>query len=206
MTVVAAFDLDGTLTTRDCVVPFLRRAVGGRRLVAATASGIARSPSSVAERDRLKAIGTRSLAGADLDTVRSIARDFADDVVRDWLRRDTLDRLEQHRSAGDRIVVVSASFALYAHVIGERLGVEAVLATELSHADGVLSGDLAGPNCRGPAKVQRLGEWFERVGLERSGVRLHAYGDSRGDRELLAHADVATLVAPIRRWRRASPG
>ena len=43
MTVVAAFDLDGTITARDCVVPFLRRVAGERRLVTTTASGVARS-------------------------------------------------------------------------------------------------------------------------------------------------------------------
>ncbi len=31
--VIAAFDVDGTLTTRDCVRPFLERAAGRRRLV-----------------------------------------------------------------------------------------------------------------------------------------------------------------------------
>ena len=40
MTTVAAFDVDGTVTDRDCVVPFLRRVAGtatlGRRLVAQT--------------------------------------------------------------------------------------------------------------------------------------------------------------------------
>lgn len=206
MTVVAAFDLDGTITVRDCVVPFLRRAAGERRLVTTTASGVVRSPSSITSRDRLKAIAARSLAGADLDAVQAIARRFADDVVRDWLRQDTVERLEQHRSAGHRIVIVSASFAIYADAIGHRLGVDAVLATELSHVDGVLTGGLDGQNCRGAAKVERLEGWLAEVGLERSGVRLHAYGDSRGDRELLAHAEVAMLVPPFRRGRRASPG
>ncbi len=206
MTVVAAFDLDGTITARDCVVPFLRRVAGERRLVTTTASGVARSPSSITSRDRLKAIAARSLAGADLDVVQAIGQRFADEVVSDWVRRDTLDQLDQHRTAGHRIVIVSASFAIYAEAIGERLGVDAVLATELAHVDGVLTGGLNGPNCRGAAKVDRLEGWFAGVGLERAGVRLHAYGDSSGDRELLAHADVAMLVPPFRRGRRASPG
>ena len=37
--VVAAFDVDGTLTTRDCVVPFL---AGGRRTDRASPVGLAR--------------------------------------------------------------------------------------------------------------------------------------------------------------------
>lgn len=205
MTVVAAFDLDGTLTDRDCVVPFLRRVAGERRLMLTTAAGIVRSPMGARSRDRLKAIAARSLAGTHLDAARSIASDFADEVVRERMRPDTLQRLEQHRHDGHHIVIVSASFALYAGPIGERLGVDSVLATELADDGAVLTGDLAGRNCRGAAKVERLTGWFETVGLRRSAVRLYAYGDSRGDRDLLAFADVPTVVTPARRSRRSSP-
>ena len=56
--VVAAFDVDGTLTTRDCVRPFLERAAGRRRLV----TSMLRRPLATVvaavrrDRDRLKEI------------------------------------------------------------------------------------------------------------------------------------------------------
>jgi phosphatidylglycerophosphatase C len=204
MTVVAAFDLDGTLTVRDCVVPFLTRVAGRPRLIGRTLLGVARSPGAVRSRDRLKAIGAASLASTPVDRAEAIARGFAAEVVADWLRADTLDRLAQHRRAGHRIVIVSASFALYADHIGAALGVDAVLATGLRAVDGVLTGELDGPNCRGRTKVERLDEWITRDGSSRRDVVVHAYGDSAGDRELLDHADVATWVGVSRR-RRSSP-
>jgi len=205
MTVVAAFDLDGTLTNRDCVVPFLTRASGRPRLARNTISGIARSPSAVRSRDRLKAIGAMALRGERLGDIESIADRFATETVPTWLRGDTTARLARHQDAGHLVVIVSASFAVYADLIGAHLGVDAVLATRLASVDGVLTGGLDGPNCRGPVKVDRLTEWLGTLGLRRGEVTLHAYGDSSGDREMLGAADVATWVAPVRRWSRPSP-
>ena len=59
----------------------------------------------------------------------------------------------------------------------------------LDVVDAQCSGRLDGPNCRGPEKVRRLREWFDRQGLDRADLTLWAYGDSSGDRELLAWAD-----------------
>ena len=46
------------------------------------------------------------------------------------------------------------------------------------------TGQLEGGNVRGPEKVRRVREW-----LGAGEVELWAYGDSAGDRELLAAAD-----------------
>ena len=50
--VVAAFDVDGTLTTRDCVVPFLRRVAGTRRLGVGLGRQAAHIAPALARRDR----------------------------------------------------------------------------------------------------------------------------------------------------------
>ena len=73
-----------------------------------------------------------------------------------------------------------------------RLGLDEVEAVELVvDADGLLTGAMIGPNCRGPEKVVRLDGWLAGAGLDRSSIELWAYGDSTGDDELLAAADHA---------------
>ena len=68
-----------------------------------------------------------------------------------------------------------------------------MLCTHLeADAAGRLTGRLDGPNCRGPEKERRLRAWLTDRGLEKA--TLWAYGDSRGDRELLALADRPELV------------
>jgi phosphatidylglycerophosphatase C len=83
------------------------------------------------------------------------------------------------------------------------------LATRLGvSADQRFTGDLDGPNCRGPEKVRRLYAWLHERHAElggRTGVDVTAYGDSTGDRELLLDADVPVFVGQNRpRWLPAS--
>ena len=89
------------------------------------------------------------------------------------------------------MVLVSASFEVYLRPLGELLAVDEVLATRLELADGIATGALDGPNCRGPEKVRRLHDWADSEFGGRTNVRVVAYGDSAGDRELLADADEA---------------
>jgi len=198
---LAAFDLDGTLTDRDTLLPFLHRAVGrGRTYRALLASSLPLARAAAfggAHRDVAKAAVLRGvLAGAPLDGLTEAAEAFADYVVAERIRPDVRERVEWHRREGHELVLVSASPELYAMPIGQRLGFDVVLATRLEvGVDGRLTGRLLGANCRGPEKVMRLREW------RGEGLALaYAYGDSSGDREML---DLA--ITPIRVGRRPKP-
>jgi phosphatidylglycerophosphatase C len=186
---VAAFDVDGTLTTRDCVTPFLRL-VGGRRVPLALLRHAPSTLGALARRDndRLKELASLGLQGLPADEVRQAGARFSARLVAEWLRPDTVARLERHRELGHATVLASASFAAYLDPLGETLGVDAVLCTRLEVDDeGLLTGRLEGGNCRGPEKARRVRAWLEETGLADS--ELWAYGDSDGDRELLAAAD-----------------
>lgn len=194
---VAAFDVDGTITTRDCVVPFMRRVTGARRIVPRL--GLRSSETIPAllrrDRDRLKALAAdAAFRGQREAELRRRGSEFAKHVHDHWLRPDTMGRLREHTSAGHRVVLVSASFEVYLEPLAELLGVDDVLATKLQTSDGMVTGALEGPNCRGPEKVVRLHGWLERHHGGRSGADVVAYGDSSGDRELLADADIANWV------------
>jgi phosphatidylglycerophosphatase C len=199
---LAAFDVDGTLTRRDTLLPFLRRLCGTQRLARALARhGLALSAMVVGrvERDTVKgALLVHLLAGWNAEEVRAAGVDYAGFLVRsDRLRPDTLARLQAHQGAGHRVVLISASPDVYLTPLGQHLGVDAVLCTGLEEdTSGRLTGRLAGRNCRGPEKVARLEAWLDGDGA--SGPYLYAYGDSAGDRELLARADEAVLVRPRR--------
>lgn len=190
---VAAFDVDGTITTRDCVVPFMRRVAGARRIVPRLGARPDRLIPVLAgrDRDRLKALAAAAtFRGLRYDDLCAAGASFADMVHARWLRHDTLDALHRHSDAGDRTVLVSASFEVYLRPLAALLGVDDVLATRLDVRDGIATGALHGPNCRGPEKVARLHDWLG----DRSAVRVVAYGDSAGDREMLADADEAHWV------------
>lgn len=199
--VVAAFDFDKTLSTRDNVVPFLRAAVGRTRVglaLLATAPRVVAAAVDDGRRDAAKAaVVRRLLTGYDAARLADVGERFAADVVARHLRADTVERAEWHRRQGHELVIVSASFSVYLDPVAERLGFDAALGTGLEvGARGRLTGRLAGANVRRAEKVARLDAW-----LGRAPATVWAYGDSTGDRELLARADHAIKVG-----RRASPG
>ena len=195
---IAAFDVDGTLTTTDCVVPFLRRTVGTPTLVRRMLG----SPLSLAragvrrDRDALKAASAAAtFRGLALADVEADAAGFAREVHERHLRNDVVESLRRHVATGDTVVLVSASFEVYLRPLAELLGAHDVLAVRLEvDSDQMLTGELEGPNCRGREKVVRLHDWLDRNAGGRQAVHLSAYGDSHGDRELLADADVAHWV------------
>ncbi len=191
---IAVFDLDGTLTRGDTLLPFLRRARGATRTAGAVLVHmplILRALLFAGRRHAAKeAVVSHILRGQDVEALAETAESYAEEVVSRRLRHRMLDRVELHRRAGHELVMVSASPALYAGPVGRRLGFDAVLATRLEVGPaGQLTGRIDGLNCRGPEKVARLRAW---MGDRR--VVLYAYGDSAGDRELLAGADVACRI------------
>jgi len=198
---VAAFDFDGTLSTRDNFVHFLFRAAGARmtaQTLAASGVRVAGNGRSEWRRDALKAEVLRRLfAGYDAERLDELGRAFAFDIVRRHLREDAVDRVDWHRTQGHKLVVVSASLGVYVRPVAERLRFDAVLATELEVGpDRKLTGNLVGANVRGAEKARRLDAW-----LGDQPAYVWAYGDSSGDRELWARADRA-----VRLGRRARRG
>ena len=191
---VAAFDLDGTLTRRDCVTPFLRRAAGARLALVMARHPVMLARALVArDRDSLKEIAVSSLRGIPASELEPLGAPFAREIRERWMRDDALTRLEWHQQQGDLTLIVSASFENYVRPLGVLLDVDDVLSTRLEiDAEGRCTGRLDGPNCRGPEKARRLQAWLAARGLE--GVVLWAYGDSAGDRELLAMANEAVWV------------
>tara|TARA_B110000483_G_scaffold12597_1_gene14347 strand:- start:2100 stop:2732 length:633 start_codon:yes stop_codon:yes gene_type:complete len=205
---IAAFDVDGTLTRRDCVVPFIRQVAGTRPMVKQLALGARQSIPAVVrrDRDRLKALGAHAaFAGRDVAEVQQLADVFAADVFATGLRPDQWSAMSRHAAAGDQIVLVSASFEIYLRPLAELLGADDVLAVRLETDGDIFTGNLVGPNCRGPEKVRRLNEWLDEHHGGRANVHVTAYGDSAGDRELLLDSDTAVYVgSSLPAWLPAS--
>jgi len=196
--VVAAFDVDGTLTTGDCVTPFLRRAAGRRlwttllRHPLALAAAAARR-----DRDRLKELACSALRGIESTEIEHLGEAFAREVGAGRLRDDTVARLRRHRELGHTVILASASLDPYLVPLGRSLGVDAVVCTVLERGrDGRLTGRLVGANCRGAEKARRVRGWLLEHDL--ADAELWAYGDSSGDDELLALADRPLRVDGIR--------
>jgi phosphatidylglycerophosphatase C len=196
--VVAAFDVDGTLTTGDCVTPFLRRAAGRRLWTTLLRRPLALAASTARrDRDGLKELACSALRGIESTEIEHLGEAFAREVGAGRLRDDTVARLRRHRELGHTVILASASLDPYLVPLGRSLGVDGVVCTVLERGrDGRLTGRLAGANCRGAEKARRVSDWLRENDL--AGAELWAYGDSSGDDELLALADHPLRVDGIR--------
>ena len=139
------------------------------------------------DRGRIKAAATREfLRGVSRDALEADARRFAEQFSRSLLRPDAVAAWKRWRGEHVRLVIVTASPDLIVAPFARGLGADALLGTQLSF-DGRdrVTGAFDGPNCRGPEKMVRLHAAFG-ADLELKA----AYGDTGGDREMLAAAEL----------------
>ena len=196
---VAAFDVDNTLTVRDCVVPFMKTVGGVSKLSKVVLSDLGKTIQNVRRRDR-DALKMKFIdgifAGKDAREVESLGVQFASKVADKWLRSDVASRMRWHQEQGHVVILVSASLGAYLHPLGDLLEVDAVLCTELEEVNGVLTGKLIGQNCRGKEKASRVQKWCQDSGIALEDL-MYAYGDSSGDTELLELFSEPTWVNDI---------
>lgn len=190
--VVAAFDFDGTITCRDTLRPFLLRLAGWDGLVRGAVPllptllgyGLRLTPNDVAKERVLR----RFLGGMDNEALHRAGARYAGEQLPAMVRPAALARLRWHQSQRHRCVVISASIEHYVAPWARSAGFDDVLATRLAlDGDGRVTGSYDGANCYGAEKVRRLREV---LGVCED-YEIYAYGDSLGDRELLALADHA---------------
>ncbi len=192
------FDLDGTLTWRDTLLPFLLsflrrhplRAFGLWRLPFALLDFAARGR----DRDRgvLKSRLIRMvMGGAARAEIDICAENFVSALRKQGrLRPAALAALEAHRAAGDHLVLLSASPDLYVPQIGSSLGFERTLCTEMTWRADRLEGGLKTANRRGAEKLRCL-TWLR---SQYPGLPIVAYGNSASDLDHMRQADRALLV------------
>jgi phosphatidylglycerophosphatase C len=185
---LVAFDFDGTLTSQDSFTAFLAWREGRARYAAGVAALAPAAALYVLHRDRgrLKSAAARHfLAGTPRAQLESEAQDFATQRGRALLRPDAVRAWRRWQGQSARLVIVTATPEIIVAPIARALGADQLIGTRLAFDDqDRVTGAFVGANCRGAEKVRRLREAFgEEVRLEA------AYGDTDGDREMLALAE-----------------
>jgi phosphatidylglycerophosphatase C len=190
---IAVFDLDGTLTRNDTLLPYLRRFVLNRpsrwlRIVrfAVAALGWWTHP---LRRDRIKeGLIIACVGGVSRSEVNRHTQRFVDRLCANGLNASAVAELQRHRDNGDRLVLLSASPDVYVAAVADRLGFDDCVSTELSWRGDRLTGAFSSPNRRGPEKARVI----ER--LRQTGREIDAYANSASDLAHLRLADRGVLV------------
>lgn len=185
---LVAFDFDGTLTTTDCFMGFLRWRAG---TLAYYGDMVRMTPAVVRylfNRDvgKLKSAAIRVfLRGLPREILEQEAAEYAAVAAPLLLRPDALKVWRRHRADGARMVIVSASPEAIVGPFARGLGADLLIASQIAYdKDDRVGNGLYGRNCRGPEKVSRLRAVFG------EDVRLAAaYGDTDGDVPMLELAE-----------------
>lgn len=190
---VAVFDFDGTLTTKDTLLEFIKYTHGKMAFFVGFAIY---SPLLILMKLHLypnwkakQKVFAHFYKGMEYDKFVALGERFADHV--ESIRKEsTISRLKKLSHEGADIYVISASIDEWVRPFCNRLGVKDVLGTKVEVKDGILTGRFLTKNCYGQEKVNRLLE----VEPNRKEYSLCAFGDSRGDKEMLEFADDGTKV------------
>lgn len=200
----AAFDFDGTMTRSDSLLPFLRQLLGTRRLVTVLAMEspwLAAYAASLLSNERAKErLLRRALGGMRQERLQTEGQQFALKNIPALLRPAMGQRLRQHLALGHTCVLVTASLTVYTLPWALNAGFTHVLGSELEFDEyGITTGRLQGGNCYGATKEKRLRALLGDFPLH------YAYGDSRGDREMLAMAATSCIINASNGYGNALP-
>ena len=190
---IYAFDFDGTLTTKDTLLVFIRYACGFWLF----ALGFLRySPLLVLMKLGLypnwkvkQKVFSFFFKGMTIEDFDDLCQRFAQDNHH-LLRPQGIEAMNQAFSDGAEVIIVSASIDNWVKPFFENLSNQnnrsiLILGTQIEVKDGLLTGRFLTKNCYGQEKVNRIMALYP----HRENYHLTAYGDSRGDKELLAFAD-----------------
>jgi len=199
-----AFDLDGTLTRRETLPYFLRETLGTPRflkLVVRSLPELGAYRLGRLRNDVVKEIVLRrSLGGQEPERLRAAVARFVEQGLPELLSGPVWARAQEHRARGHGLILVTATLGLYAEPWAKSAGFDATIATQLELDDeGRITGRLRGANCYGPEKARRLRDFLQGESL------LWAYGNSRGDREMLDMAARPVWIGPKQHRGQALP-
>ena len=187
--VIAAFDFDGTITTKDTLLEFIRFSKGDLRFLWGFLLHlpllIAYKAKMVPNWEVKQKLFSYFFKGMKLQEFNRFCVDFYLLYLK-LIRPKAEKAILRHREAGNSLVIISASILNWVELFAEHFGIFNVLCTEIEiDSVGCLTGRFSTPNCHGEEKVKRLLQLFP----DRENYHLIAYGDSSGDKELLDFAD-----------------
>jgi HAD superfamily hydrolase (TIGR01490 family) len=190
---VATFDFDGTLTSRDTLWLFMLFSQNRAKLAAGLLMFVPvymlYRLGTITNHRAKEIFFSIFFRGWTLKKFDSLCRDFSAGLDR-YIRQDVMNILLKHRDSGDRVFIVSASFENWIRPWAEPLGIEVIATRAEVDADGRLTGKLESQNCYGAEKVNRIAALLP----DRREYYIFAYGNSRGDREMINYADEGRYV------------
>ena len=187
---IYAFDFDGTLTTKDTLLEFIRFAKGSGQMFRGF---LLFSPLLLLMKLHLypnwkakQQLFSYFFKGMNIDDFNALCTHFAEQN-KHLLRPAGIEKVRQAiEEEQATVLIISASIDNWVRPFFDEIDKKIqVLGTQIETTEGRLTGQFTTKNCYGQEKVNRLTALYP----HREAYDLIAFGDSRGDKELLDFAD-----------------
>ena len=203
---LAVFDLDGTITRHDTLVPYALGYVMRKRLwrlptLLFVLPALLGHAFGLTDRGGLKSAFIRAtLGGCHRKDLERWTAAFVEHLLAQGLFARAVETIREHARAGDRLVLLSASTDLYVPAVAQALGFQEAICTGLSWDGERLRGTLTTPNRRGEEKAGCVRALLARYPRAES----LAYGNAASDIPHLKLVDRGVLVNGSAAARRAA--
>ena len=204
----AFFDLDKTILATSSALaftrPFYRGGLIGRSDVVRGAYAQFSFLASGADHDQMETMRrymSDLVTGWDVAKVREIVAETIDEIIDPAVYDEAVALMEQHRDAGRDIIIISSSGTEVVEPIGERLGVDVAIGTQLVVEDGLYTGEILF-YAYGEGKAAAMRDLAEERGYDLASS--YAYTDSITDLPMLETVGHPTAVNPDAALRRVA--
>lgn len=134
------------------------------------------------------------IAGAAVEEVAPLQKQFLDEWIEPMLLPAAFDLIDQHRQAGDTLLIITATNTVVTRPIADRLGIKHLLGCEAEITNGRYTGNIVGTPTFREGKIHRFHEWINAHQLSPEGA--YFYSDSHNDLPLLEAVDHPVAIDP----------
>ena len=204
----AFFDLDKTILAKSSSFvfarPFYKEGLIGRSTVVRSAYAQFMYLVSGADHDQMESMReymSKLVTGWPADKVQQIVGETLDEIVDPLVYEEAVALIEEHKAAGRDVIIISSSGTDVVEPIGQRLGVDLAIGTQVAIEDGVYTGEIVFyAYGEGKAEAMRTLAAERGYDLEAS----YAYSDSQTDLPMLEAVGHPFAVNPDADLRRVA--
>ncbi len=187
--VIALFDFDGTITSKDSLGAFLVYNFGIIKcgLIYPIYAPVhllfkLKFISSTAAKNFLLPFFLKNISVARFN---KMCADFCENKLPEMIYAKATERVKWHQQKDHEVVVVSASVYDWIEPWATTVGIKKLITSNVEIINNKLTGKLAGKNCNDAEKVVRIKKEIPDI----EEYEIWAYGNSKSDRFMLAMAD-----------------
>jgi HAD superfamily hydrolase (TIGR01490 family) len=202
----AFFDLDKTILAKSSSFafarPFYKEGLIGRADVIRSAYAQFVFLASGADHDQMetmRAYMSQLVTGWDVLKVKGIVGDTLDEVVDPMVYQEAVDLIDEHKALGRDVIIISSSGTDIVEPIGERLGADLAIGTQVAIEDGAYTGEILF-YAYGEGKAEAMRSLAEERGYDLA--ECYAYSDSQTDLPMLEAVGHPVAVNPDSELRR----